>query len=88
MFELITPLSYWLLAALWLVILWLYLSKLRQPKVAGGAVAVLLTILAIDAFRTVFETAYFGLYFNSLFGLLPKGGHDVLLRGEFTRTVA
>lgn len=78
MFELITPISYWVLTILWLVILGLYLGKLRQSKVAGGAVAVLLTILAIDAFRTVFESAYFGLYFNSMFGLLPKGIYDLL----------
>jgi len=81
-FELITPFSYWILTILWLVILWLYLSTLRHLKVAGGAVAVLLTILAIDAFRTVFESAYFGLYFNSLFGLLPKGVYDMLSQPE------
>lgn len=78
MFELITPASYWVLTILWLVILWLYLSKLRQSQAVGGTVATLLFILAIDAFRTVFESAYFGLYFNSLFGLLPKGIYEVL----------
>ena len=78
MFQLITPLSYWVLTILWLVILGLYLVKLRQSKMVGGAVAVLLSILAIDAFRTVFESVYFGLYFNSLFGLLPKGVHTLL----------
>jgi len=71
MFELIVPLSYVILGVLWTVILALYLIKLRPLKTAGGGVAVLLMILAIDAFRTLFESAYFGLYFNSLFGLLP-----------------
>jgi len=80
MFELITPISYWILTVLWLVILLLYLGKLRQSMAVGGTVAVLLTILAIDAFRTVFESAYFGLYFNSLYGILPKGIYDVLSR--------
>jgi len=78
MAELITPISYWILTLLWMVILVLYLVKLRQSKVTGGAVAVLLIILAIDAFRTVFESVYFGLYFNSLYGLIPKQIHDVL----------
>ncbi len=78
MFELITPISYWILTILWLVILGLYLVKLRQSKVVGGAVAVLITILAIDAFRTVFESVYFGLYFNSMFGLLPNNIYAVL----------
>jgi len=72
MLEMITPLSYWVLVILWSIILVLYLTKLRRLKVTGGAVAVLLTLLAIDAFRTLFESVYFGLYFNSLFGLLPQ----------------
>jgi diguanylate cyclase (GGDEF)-like protein/PAS domain S-box-containing protein len=78
MFQLITPISYWVLTVLWLVILWLYIVKFKQTKNAGRTVAVLLVILAIDAFRTVFESVYFGLYFNSLFGLLPTGIHDTL----------
>jgi len=78
MFQLITPVSYWILTVLWLVILGLYLAKLRKTKAADKAVSVLLVILAIDAFRTVFESAYFGLFFNSLFGLIPKIYHDVL----------
>lgn len=78
MFELITPLSYWVLTILWGGIFGLYLAKLKGLKVASGAVTVLLSILAIDAFRTVFESAYFGLYFNSMFGLLPRGVYDVL----------
>lgn len=82
MFDLITPISYWILTILWLAILVLYLGNLRQLKITGGAVAVLLTILAIDAFRTVFESVYFGLYFNSLFGLLPKSIYEVLSQPE------
>lgn len=83
MYDLITPISYWVLTLLWLVILGLYLSKLRRSRIVGGAVAVLLTILAVDAFRTLFESIYFGLYFNSLYGLLPKGIHEVLLQPSF-----
>ena len=78
MFELITPLSYWVLSILWLLILVLYLSKLRQLRISGSTVALLLTLLAIDAFRTLFESTYFGFYFNSLYGLLPKSIHAVL----------
>lgn len=78
MFELITPISYWILTALWLVILGLYLGKLKQTKTVDRTIAILLVILAIDAFRTVFESVYFGLYFNSQFGLIPIGIYDVL----------
>ncbi len=69
--------------ALWLVILWLYLNNLRQYRVVGKTVAILLIILAIDAFRTLFESAYFGLYFNSLFGFLPKSIHNLLSQPQF-----
>ena len=65
-FELITTSLYWLLFSLWLVILFLYLLNLRKHHLFGGAVSVLLVILAIDAFRTLFESAYFGSYFTSL----------------------
>lgn len=71
MVELIAPFSYWVLTGLWLTILALYVVKLRKSKVAGTGIAVLLTILAIDAFRTVFESVYFGLFQNSRIGLLP-----------------
>jgi len=70
--------SYWVVTVLWLVILILYVVKLRQSKVAGAGIAVLLIILAIDAFRTLFESVYFGLYFNSRYGLLPPGIFDTL----------
>lgn len=78
MFQILTPVLYWILTVLWLIILVLYLTKLRQSRVVGGAVALLLTILAIDAFRTVIESAYFGLMFNSQFGLLPDGIYRLL----------
>lgn len=78
MLNLIAPISYWILTILWLVILWLYITKLRSLKAVDEIVAVLLLILAVDAFRTLFESVYFGLYFNSLFGLLPKTIYEAL----------
>ena len=78
MFELITPLSYWFLSALWITILILYVLKFKALKIVGGAVAVLLSILAIDAFRTSFESLYFAFFHNSNFGLLPKWIHTTL----------
>jgi len=81
-FQLITPLSYWILVILWAVILGLYL-KARRQSASNSAVAVLLVVLAIDALRTLIESAYFGLYFNSQFGLLPTGIQEFLGRPEF-----
>jgi len=81
-FELITPMSYWVLVILWAIILGLYL-RARRRSVSTSAVAVLLLVLAIDALRTLIESTYFGLYFNSQFGLLPAGIQSFLGRPEF-----
>jgi PAS domain S-box-containing protein len=83
MFELLTPISYWVITAIWLVIIVLYLGKLKPSFSIGGTVTTLLIILSIDAFRTLFESVYFGLYFNSLFGFLPKAIYDVLADPAF-----
>ena len=81
-FELITSSLYWLLFSLWLVILFLYLLNLRKHHLFGGAVSVLLVILAIDAFRTVFESAYFGSYFTSLYGFISPDIYNLLSKPE------
>jgi len=80
--DYIAAFSYWVLVVLWLIIIWLYMVKLRKLKGSGRTVIVLLLILSIDAFRSVIESTYFGLYFNSLYGLLPKGISDVLARPD------
>ena len=77
-FELLTSISYWLLFIIWGVILALYLTNLRRLRAYGQAVSVLLIILALDAFRTLFESAYFGSYFTSLFGYLPISIYEFL----------
>ena len=71
MLEYFAPISYWVVTVLWLAILVLYMVKLRQSRLAGGGIAVLLVILSIDAFRTVLENVYFGAFHNSRLGLLP-----------------
>lgn len=74
--------SYWIVTFLWLVIVGIYLVKLKQLKNANGTVgstvAVLLVILSIDALRTIIESIYYGFYFNSLYGLTPKIINDIL----------
>lgn len=77
-FELITVTTYGIIFLLWSSILYLYLSNIRVETIRHSSVAILLTILAIDAFRTAFESAYFGLYFSSLFEYLPPGLHQFL----------
>uniref|UniRef100_A0A1S7LE67 Sensory/regulatory protein RpfC n=1 Tax=Magnetococcus massalia (strain MO-1) TaxID=451514 RepID=A0A1S7LE67_MAGMO len=68
---------------LWLLILTLYLRHLAHRRVYGVVIATLLTVLAIDAFRTLFESLYFGLYFNAKFGFLPEWFLTTLGRPEF-----
>ncbi|MDD8059211.1 PAS domain S-box protein [Shewanella metallivivens] len=85
-FDLVTPMLYWVITILWLVIVGIYLVKIRQLKAVDGAISgtliILLVILTVDAFRTIVESVYFGLYFNSLYGLIPKGIHDLLSRPD------
>lgn len=81
--ELITSSLYWLLTSIWLVILFLYLLNLRKHHAFGGAVSILLVILAIDAFRTVFESAYFGSYFTSFYGFISPDIYNLLSQSQF-----
>ena len=80
--QFITSMTYWVLTILWLVIVGIYLQKIKQLKaikgVLGGTITVLLMILTIDAIRTIIESVYFGLYFNSMYGLLPNSIHELL----------
>ncbi|AZG36158.1 bifunctional diguanylate cyclase/phosphodiesterase [Shewanella psychromarinicola] len=70
------------MTTLWLVIIGICLLKRRQLTTldgsVGGAVAVLLIILGIDAVRTIIESVYLGLYFTSLYGLIPKAINELL----------
>lgn len=83
MFQILTSFSYWFLTILWTVILLFYLVGFRRIKGVDPTIAILILILAIDAFRTVFESAYFGFYFNSLYGFLPADFYDVLSKPQY-----
>lgn len=76
--QLITAISYWVLIVLWTIILFIYAKYLKHSKRSFVIIVPLLTILSIDALRTLFESVFFGLYFNSMFGVLPKGIHNFL----------
>jgi diguanylate cyclase (GGDEF)-like protein/PAS domain S-box-containing protein len=78
MFDLLTSASYWILTILWLLILAFYLIARKQARQVDRTAAILLGILSIDAFRTLFESIYFGFYFNSLYGFISPGFVQVL----------
>ncbi len=77
-FRLIATGSYWVIVALWLAIMVIFLGKLRRTHGHDEAFRVLIIVLAIDAFRTVFENLYFGIYFNALYGFFPQSFQQLL----------
>lgn len=81
-FKLFTPVSYWILIALWLFIFLFYINRILKRNLKSQLFFTLLTILAIDAFRTLFESIYFGAWYTSLVGFIPKSIHDFLVRPE------
>lgn len=77
-FTTITPVIYWLLIIMWGFIFIFYLNRLIRTKNMDQLIRLLLIILAIDSFRTWFESAFFGLWYTSLAGLLPAYVNDFL----------
>jgi len=81
-FTFLTPVTYWILILLWLFILGFYIKRLGKSFIKGRLISVLIMILAIDAFRTLFESLYFGAWYTALAGFLPKAVHTFLIRPE------
>ncbi|MBM9520238.1 PocR ligand-binding domain-containing protein [Desulforhopalus vacuolatus] len=71
LFKYFTPLIYWVLIIIWLYILIFYFLKLKRRWKRDELLGLLLIILSIDAFRTLLESTYFGLWYTSLSGLIP-----------------
>ena len=82
--SLAAALIYWVIVALWLTILGtIVFFYVRNPH-AFGATRLLLAVLAVDAIRNILENIYFGLYFGSVYHILPAQlatvmGHPTLL---------
>jgi len=77
-FKIITPFIYWVLIVIWLYFFIFYLRKFLSQKDSDKFLKILLIILAIDAFRTLFESFYFGVWFTSLSELLPLSVYTYL----------
>jgi diguanylate cyclase (GGDEF)-like protein len=74
----VAALIYWVIVALWLVVLGtvlIYYS--RNPKIFGTT-RLLLFVIALDTCRNIVENVYFGLFFGSQYGLFPAGIAGVL----------
>lgn len=81
-FKLLTPITYWVLIVMWSFVLLFYLKRLGSEMVKGRLISILLIILSIDAFRTLFESVYFGAWYTSLAGFLPQSVYTFLVRPE------
>jgi PAS domain S-box-containing protein len=81
-FKYLTPIIYWLLILMWTGILLFYIHRMFVKEFKRDLISTLILILAIDAFRTLFESFYFGLWYTSLSGLIPKSIHDFLILPE------
>jgi diguanylate cyclase (GGDEF)-like protein len=76
--QLVTALIYWVVVALWLAILATVIAYVVRGPRLFGVTWLLLLVLAIDAGRNVIENIYFGLFFGSQYGLLPKALEQTL----------
>ena len=67
---------------MWAYILFFLMRRYRFGHIERSLIKTLILILAIDAFRTLFESIFFGARSTSLSGFLPIGVHDFLIRSE------
>ena len=81
-FKYFTPVTYWLLIIVWSYILIFYFKKIRYKRKQDKLLGLLLLVLSIDAFRTLFESIYFGAWYTSLSGLLPIEVFDFLAQPQ------
>lgn len=78
-YQILTPFTYLILVFLWGFILFFYVKRMVSRRMRS-MFNVLIVILAIDAFRTLFESLYFGVWYTSLSGFIPgKFGEFLML---------
>jgi diguanylate cyclase (GGDEF)-like protein/PAS domain S-box-containing protein len=82
-FNFLTPASYWLLTLLWFSILILYFRYLRLNHKQSATLNILLIVLAIDAFRTLFESLFFGASHTAKAGMLPESINTFLMQPQY-----
>lgn len=70
-FNYATPVVYWFLIISWAAVFIFYAIKIKELKDYGKLFKLLMVILAIDAFRSFFESLYFGAWYTSYVGIIP-----------------
>ena len=68
----LTSVIYGLLVLIWGSILALYVFNFVKTRKQNKTISLLVSILAIDAFRTLFESIYFGLYFSHTYEFITN----------------
>ena len=69
--KLLAVLTYWLVVALWLIILERLISFYKRNSRLDGIIKHLLIIVGLDAIRNIIENSYFGLFFGAQLGMFP-----------------
>lgn len=80
-FSYITPITYALIVTIWLYIFVFFLQKIHHNQ--NKLLNLLLSILIIDAFRTIFEGVYFGLRSASQEGFISSSIFNILTKPQY-----
>jgi diguanylate cyclase (GGDEF)-like protein len=70
--KLAAALIYWVIVAVWLVVLTTVVVFYFRKGRTFGATRMLLAVVGIDTFRNIAENVYFGVYFDAQYGFLPS----------------
>ncbi len=81
-FNYATPIIYAFLIIIWAYIFLFYFKKIKFLDKSDKLLKLLLIILAIDAFRSFFESVYFGVWYTSYAGLIPIEFFNFLAQPE------
>ena len=81
-FKFVVPSSFFVLVILWAVILVVYF-RFRKKELISPPIKLMLLILSFDAFRTFFESFYFGLRETARLGFLPESLFQLLSQPQF-----
>jgi diguanylate cyclase (GGDEF)-like protein len=76
--KLATALTYWVIVALWMMVLGTLVTLYLRNRQGFGTTRLLLAVVAIDTLRNVSENVYFGLFFGGEYGLFSPSVTAIL----------
>lgn len=82
-FAYLTPATYALLVILWSIVAVFYFRRTRRAwRQRNPLLHTLLLVLLLDASRTIFESAFFGVWYSAKLGFLPQSLYDFLVQPQ------